>query len=69
MTSPPARKSIGKRLAYIDVNQLKAVDPQQFVDQRINVMGKLEPVEEGSETRSSVPNYQTIQLNTLKSVK
>lgn len=43
--------SIGKRLAYIDVNQLKAVDPQQFVDQRINVMGKLEPVEEGSDDR------------------
>jgi len=43
--------SNGKRLAYIDVNQLKAVDPQQFVDQRINVMGKLEPIEEGSNDR------------------
>jgi hypothetical protein len=43
--------SRGKRLAYIDVDQIKAIDPQQFVDQQINVMGKLEPVEEGSDDR------------------
>lgn len=43
--------SKGKRLAFIDVNQLKAVDPQQFVDQQINVMGKLEAIEEGSDER------------------
>ena len=41
--------SKGKRLAFIDVDQLKAVDPQQFTDQQINVLGKLEPVEEGSD--------------------
>ena len=28
--------SRGKRLAFIDVNQLKAIDPQQFVDSQIN---------------------------------
>jgi hypothetical protein len=39
----------GKRLAYIDVDNIKGLDPQQFVDQSINVMGKLEPIEEGSD--------------------
>ena len=43
--------SKGKRLAYIDVDQLKAIDPQQFIDQQINVMGKLEPIEDGSDDR------------------
>ena len=41
--------SKGKRLAYIDVDNIKGLDPQQFVDQSINVMGKLEPIEEGSD--------------------
>jgi hypothetical protein len=41
--------SKGKRLAYIDVENIKGLDPQQFVDQSINVMGKLEPIEEGSD--------------------
>ena len=43
--------SKGKRLAYIDVDHLKAIDPQQYVDQQINVMGKLEAIEEGSDDR------------------
>ena len=43
--------SKGKRLAYIDVDNLKAIDPQQYVNQQINVMGKLEAVEEGSDDR------------------
>jgi hypothetical protein len=43
--------SKGKRLAFIDVDHLKAIDPQQYVDQQINVMGKLEAVEEGSDDR------------------
>ena len=43
--------SKGKRLAFIDMDHLKAVDPQQFVDQQINVMGKLESIEEGSDER------------------
>ena len=41
--------SKGKRLAYIDVENIKGLDPQQFVDKSINVMGKLEPIEEGSD--------------------
>jgi hypothetical protein len=41
----------GKRLAYLDVSQLKGLDPQQFVDQSINVMGKLEAIKEGSDDR------------------
>ena len=41
--------SKGKRLAFIDFDQLKAVDPQQYTEQQINVLGKLEPVEEGSD--------------------
>jgi hypothetical protein len=31
------------------VENIKGLDPQQFVDQSINVMGKLEPIEEGSD--------------------
>lgn len=41
----------GKRLAFIDVGQLKAVDPQQYVGNQVNVMGKLESIEEGSDDR------------------
>jgi len=41
--------SNGKRLAYIDVEIIKGLDPQQLVDQSINVMGKLEAIEEGSD--------------------
>ena len=41
--------SKGKRLAYIDMENIKGLDPQQFVDQSINVMGKLEPIEESSD--------------------
>lgn len=38
-----------KRIAYLDFDQLKSVDPQQHLDKRINVMGKLESVDEGSD--------------------
>lgn len=41
--------SKGKRLAFIDIDQLKAVDPQQFTDQQINVLGMLEPIKAGSD--------------------
>jgi hypothetical protein len=41
--------SRGKRLAFVDVNQLKGLDPQDMVEKSVNVMGKLEPVEEGSD--------------------
>jgi len=40
--------SRGKRLAFVDVGSLKAIDPQKFVDKQINVLGKLVPVKEGS---------------------
>ena len=38
----------GKRLAYVDVDGMRAVDPLDFRDQRVTILGKLEPVEEGS---------------------
>ena len=41
--------SRGKRLAFVDMTHLKSVDPQDFVGKIINVMGKLEPTEEGSD--------------------
>lgn len=41
--------SRGKRLAFVDVTQLKSVDPQDLVGKIINVMGKLEPTKEGSD--------------------
>ena len=41
--------SRGKRLAFVDVNQLKGIDPQDMAEKSVNVMGKLEPVEEGSD--------------------
>ena len=42
-------KSKGKRLAFVDVSQLKAVDPQQLAGKQINILGKLEPLEDGSD--------------------
>ena len=39
----------GKRLAFVDVGNLKAIDPQKFVDKQINVLGKLVPIKEGSD--------------------
>jgi len=41
--------SRGKRLAYVDVGNLKAIDPKKFVDKQINVLGKLVPIKEGSD--------------------
>ena len=41
--------SRGKRLAFVDVGNLKAVDPQKFVDKQINVLGKLVTMKEGSD--------------------
>jgi len=41
--------SRGKRLAFVDINQLKGLDPQDMAEKSVNVMGKLEPVEEGSD--------------------
>lgn len=38
----------GKRLAFVDVENIRIVDPIAFKDQKVNVLGKLEAVEKGS---------------------
>ena len=38
----------GKRLAYVDVEDMRAVDPLDFRDRSVTILGKLEPLEEGS---------------------
>lgn len=38
----------GHRLAYVDMDGLKIVDPVDFKDRRVNLLGKLEPIAEGS---------------------
>lgn len=40
--------SRGKRLAYIDTKDIRSVDPIQFKDKKVNILGKLEPVKPGS---------------------
>lgn len=40
--------SNGKRLAFVDVDGVRAVDPLAFRDHRVTILGKLEPIEEGS---------------------
>jgi len=39
----------GKRLAFIDVGNVRIIDPLEFKDQKVNVLGKLEAVEKGSD--------------------
>jgi hypothetical protein len=43
------QNSRGKRLAYIDFDELKSIDPISLKDQRVNILGKLEPLKEGSD--------------------
>ena len=38
----------GRRLAFVDTEGLRTVDPVAFTDKRVNLLGKLEPLEEGS---------------------
>ena len=38
----------GRRLAHVDTEGLKIVDPVEFKDRKVNLLGKLEPLEEGS---------------------
>ena len=38
----------GKRLAFVDMESLRILDPIAFKDQKVNVLGKLEAVEKGS---------------------
>lgn len=37
----------GRRLAFIDTENLKVIDPLDFKDKRVNILGKLEPIEDG----------------------
>jgi len=39
----------GKRLAFIDTESLLSVDPLSFKDKKVNILGKLEPIKEGSD--------------------
>ena len=41
--------SRGKRLAYIDFENVRSIDPVDLKDKRVNVLGKLEPIKEGSD--------------------
>ena len=38
----------GKRLAYVDTQGLHTVNPLQYNGKRVNLLGKLEPIEPGS---------------------
>ena len=38
----------GKRLAFVDMESLRTLDPIAFKNQKVNVLGKLEAVEKGS---------------------
>ena len=39
----------GKRLAFIDVGDVRIIDPLDFKDQKVNVLGKLEAIKKGSD--------------------
>ena len=39
----------GKRLAFVDMESLRTLDPISFKNQKVNVLGKLEAVEKGSD--------------------
>ena len=39
--------SRGRRLAFVDMEKLKVIDPLEYKDKRVNILGKLEPIEEG----------------------
>ena len=38
----------GKRLAFVDMESVRILDPLAFKNQKVNVLGKLETVKEGS---------------------
>ena len=42
------QNSKGKRLAYIDTQNIKSTDPLSMKDKSVNILGKLEPLKEGS---------------------
>ena len=37
----------GRRLAFVDTENLKVVDPLAYKGRRVNILGKLEPIKEG----------------------
>ena len=39
---------VGKRIAYVDVSGVKAVDSLAFNDRQVTILGTMEPVKEGS---------------------
>ena len=39
--------SKGRRLAFVDMENLKVTEPLDFKGKRVNILGKLEPIEEG----------------------
>jgi len=41
--------SRGKRLAFIDTQGIRAIDPLSLKDKKVNILGKLEPLKEGSD--------------------
>ncbi len=40
--------SSGKRIAYVDTQGVRSVNPLQYNGKRVNLLGKLEPIEPGS---------------------
>jgi len=38
----------GKRLAYVDTQGLRSINPLQYNGKKVNLLGKLEPIEPGS---------------------
>ena len=42
---------IGKRLAYVDMSDLKAVDALDYNDRKVTILGTMTPVKEGSSKR------------------
>ena len=41
--------SRGKRLAFIDTKGIRSIDPLSLKDKKVNILGKLEPLKEGSD--------------------
>ena len=39
--------TLGRRLAFVDTEDLKVIDPLLYKGKRVNILGKLEPIEEG----------------------
>ena len=49
--------SKGRRLAFVDMENLKVIDPLDYKDKRVNILGKLEPLEEGKKILLFVPAF------------